>query len=336
LPLNLINCPASWVVSTDPALASAWNGPVSSAWLSTPLGVLAQGKMDDTLCILSVSDSGTELRSLLGYLGMGMPSLPLEPAIKQAILNGFNLIASQAKPSYEVIRQQGHVMSGESQGLLAIGSPSIAVVAIMAAIAIPNLLESRIAANEAAAASALKSTVFPAEAAFQAGNYHDRNKNGVGDFGFFTEMAGGPIPGRTDGVTLSLLPASWNAVNPFINGYHFAIYLPDGAGGALSADHDHDVPATADGPEAGFVAYAWPDSPSVGRRMFAINTGGMVYVTPFRRGDLPPVWNTFIGDHGWGSFRIPLWEIYRGGRGPLAAPPKAHLPPPPQTATPPP
>ena len=49
----------------------------------------------------------------------------------------------------------------------------IAIIAIIAAIAIPNLLESRISSNEAAAASSLKSGVFPAQVQFQAGNYVD-------------------------------------------------------------------------------------------------------------------------------------------------------------------
>src|SRR5271154_7411122 len=110
----------------------------------------------------------------------------------------------------------------------------IAIIAIIAAIAIPNLLESKISANDAAAASSLKSGVFPAEIQFQAGNYQDRDKDGIGDFGFFGAMAGGPIPGRKDNLTLALLPPTWNAVSPVINGYQFSVYIPDGKGGAMS------------------------------------------------------------------------------------------------------
>ncbi len=58
----------------------------------------------------------------------------------------------------------------------------IAIIAIIAAIAIPNLLESRITSQEAAAASALKSGLFPAEVQFQAGDYADADGNGIGTY----------------------------------------------------------------------------------------------------------------------------------------------------------
>ena len=49
----------------------------------------------------------------------------------------------------------------------------IAIIAIIAAIAIPNLLESRITSNESAAATSLKSGLHPAQAQFQGGNYRN-------------------------------------------------------------------------------------------------------------------------------------------------------------------
>ena len=313
LPITLINSASAWVVSTDPTFSGSWAAAANNDWTATPLGTLAKGKLEPTACMFSFSYTATELRTLQGYVGMGLAAAPLQPAEKQAVLNGLNQIIGLAGLSYSVTRQQDKLLSGESQGLLALGSSSPAVVAIIAAIAIPNLLESRVASNEAAAASSLKSGVFPAEVQFQAGNYHDRDKDGIGDFGFFGEMSGGPIAGKPDSPKLALLPAGWNAANPVVNGYRFAVFIPDGHGGALSADQDHDIVGgtPADSPETAFVAYAWPEKHGNGRRAFAITTGGVIFATTFKSGDAPPVWNTLFGLKGWKDPVV--WQPYQRG-----------------------
>jgi len=155
----------------------------------------------------------------------------------------------------------------------------IAIIAIIAAIAIPNLLESRIASNEAAAGTTLKSGIFPAEVQFQAGGYADDaaglrdvatpptgiGGNGIGDFAaMYAQMAGGDIlTGDTDPGTnppLSLLPSSWNAVAPVVNSYVFGIGSNN---------------------ELGFGAGCYPSdqADSIGRRCFAINAAGVIFAT---------------------------------------------------------
>ena len=57
----------------------------------------------------------------------------------------------------------------------------VAVIAIIAAIAIPNLLRSRMSANEAAAIGALR-TISNAEVQFQSGGFLDADADNVGDF----------------------------------------------------------------------------------------------------------------------------------------------------------
>jgi prepilin-type N-terminal cleavage/methylation domain-containing protein len=57
----------------------------------------------------------------------------------------------------------------------------VAVIAIIAAIAIPNLLRSRMSANEAAAIGALR-TISNAEVQFQTGGFVDADNDNVGDF----------------------------------------------------------------------------------------------------------------------------------------------------------
>jgi prepilin-type N-terminal cleavage/methylation domain-containing protein len=94
----------------------------------------------------------------------------------------------------------------------------IAIIAIIAAIAIPNLLESRITANESAAATSLRSGVLPAQTQFQSGGYIDVDLNGRGVYaGNFPSLAGmaiaaGVAPALTTAPnkTLSLMGPQWN------------------------------------------------------------------------------------------------------------------------------
>jgi len=75
----------------------------------------------------------------------------------------------------------------------------IAIIAIIAAIAIPNLLESRVTANEAASAATLKSGYFPAQVQFQAGGYQDGDIDNVGEYGTMDQLTGA-VPAQKGGV----------------------------------------------------------------------------------------------------------------------------------------
>jgi len=145
----------------------------------------------------------------------------------------------------------------------------IAIIAIIAAIAIPNLLESRISSNEAAAASSLKSGVFPAQVQFQSGNYVDNGgpsgatADGIGDFAYVFPALSGATGATSAGlplVPLTLLPNTWETNSPSINSYSFLI-------GSIY--------------EMAFCVAAYPgdQGAGIGRRCFAINTGGTVYAT---------------------------------------------------------
>jgi hypothetical protein len=162
-----------------------------------------------------------------------------------------------------------------------------------------------VAANEAAAASHLKSAVHPAEVQFQGGMYVDDNGNGIGDFGFFSEMSGTPV--GDEKLELSLLPSTWNEPTPLINGYRFAVYLPDDRDGAVDSP---DARRTVKGQgETNFVAYAWPDEEGNGRKMFAITAAGMVYATEWD--GQPPIWNALWGGATSTWKDEPTWKPYR-------------------------
>jgi type II secretory pathway pseudopilin PulG len=265
--------------------------------------------------MIAATDSAAELRSMQGYIGMGLGALPMEPKEKQSVMRAFSFLIANAGLGYEVMQQRGDTLVSEGQSLLGGSSTSIGAIAIIAAIAIPNLLESRVTANEAAAATTLKASVFPAQVQFQGGGYRDLDKDNVGEYGFFHELSGGPVAGRTDDSNLRLMTGEpWKSALPVVNGYHFAIFLPDGNGGALAFDDElpEKVTEVANASERAFVAYAWPVSASTGRRVFAITQVGVVYATTTRglKGE-EPAWNSLFGgdDKGWPD--APVWQPYK-------------------------
>jgi len=163
----------------------------------------------------------------------------------------------------------------------------VAIIAIIAAIAIPNLLSARLNANETSAISTLRN-VSSSQAQFQASAKDDVDNDGTGEFGLFRELSGG-IGVRTaaDASTVG------NVLNPPVlsgafrtmnaagevsrSGYLFHMILPGTAGigvvevpsGALAAALNSDLAETS------WCCYAWPSSYSTsGNRSFFVNQTG--------------------------------------------------------------
>src|SRR5437762_644597 len=65
----------------------------------------------------------------------------------------------------------------------------VAIIAIIAAIAIPNLLSARLNANETSSISTLRN-IGSAESQFQASAKADVDADGTGEFGLFRELSG--------------------------------------------------------------------------------------------------------------------------------------------------
>ena len=69
----------------------------------------------------------------------------------------------------------------------------VAIIAIIAAIAIPNLLRSRMSANESSAIGAMR-TISSSEASFQAAATLDADGDGVGEYGTLGDLEGATPP----------------------------------------------------------------------------------------------------------------------------------------------
>jgi type II secretory pathway pseudopilin PulG len=322
IPLTLICDATHWVATSDATLASTWTTTKDGGWLASPLGKLALEKSTKETFLLAASDSAAELRAMQGYLTLAMGAFPLEPKQKQAVMRGYSNLIANAGLSYEVMHQKDGTLVSEGQSM--IGASSIAVVAIIAAIAIPNLLESRVAANEAAASTTLKAGVFPAQIQFQAGGYRDLDHDNVGEYGFLGELSGGPIAGQANDLQLALLTPTerWNKPLPEANGYRFAMFLADGKGGAFGAEDQQPagLSENANEGERSFIAYAWPIDEDSGRRAFAITHVGTVYATQAKELDgKAPAWNTLFGGEGKNWKDEPQWQHYNRNSNPRRA-----------------
>jgi prepilin-type N-terminal cleavage/methylation domain-containing protein len=123
----------------------------------------------------------------------------------------------------------------------------VAIIAIIAAIAIPNLLSARLNANETAAIATLRN-ISSAQAQFQATAKADLDRDGTGGFGSFIELSGASVV-RGDSVVGKLNPPVLSgafrtptAATGFVSrsGYNFKICLPTPAGLADVPDQDAD------------------------------------------------------------------------------------------------
>jgi prepilin-type N-terminal cleavage/methylation domain-containing protein len=174
----------------------------------------------------------------------------------------------------------------------------VAIIAIIAAIAIPRLMSARLSANEAAAISTLRS-VSSAQAQIQSSNAVDTDADGCGEYAYFAELAGRVALRVPAGVPA--VPAAGAAVdilNPAIlstafgtltgsrvsrQGYLFQMWLPNATAGGLVPGIAEDatggkVAAPFPNPNNGEVmwcCYAWPiDRNRTGNRAFFVNQGG--------------------------------------------------------------
>lgn len=179
----------------------------------------------------------------------------------------------------------------------------VAIIALIAAFAIPALLRARMTANETGAVAGLRSLTAN-QATFQSVCVVDQDEDGTGEYGLLEELAGAAVcRGEVTG-SGSAPPARRNpgefmqqvygqvTVGGYAqkSGYYYVIYLPNMAGGgyvpgdavvsdpaagAIAADVD-----AVDDQEVYWIAYAWPVSAGrSGNRVFTVSVDGTIYFT---------------------------------------------------------
>lgn len=184
----------------------------------------------------------------------------------------------------------------------------VLVIAVLLAIAIPNMMRSRMAANEAACVGDLK-TIATSEGVFARLVEVDQDNDGIGEHGWLAELCGEVCP-RRDASSSNPRPAQPPYISPSFatgagegrgyaehSGYLYRLYLciadptaEDDAGddrsdtGTVSAwgtplnvATDRSIISVQ---ESSFCCHAWPiENHSTGQRAFAVNEVGSVYAT---------------------------------------------------------
>ena len=202
----------------------------------------------------------------------------------------------------------------------------VAIIAIIAAIALPKLMSARISANENAAVATLRS-IAAAQQQLQASCAIDTDADGGGEYGYFGELSGavpmrvydnvsgGAIAGTagTDELTPAYLATPFGSIdaNGFVErqGYLFRIFLPDAAAaGIAEAANGGSGAAFPDSANAEVMwcAYAWPvDCDKTGVRSFFINQEGDVVAYDNRdraytgtAATDTPAWNAALSNAG--------------------------------------
>jgi prepilin-type N-terminal cleavage/methylation domain-containing protein len=193
----------------------------------------------------------------------------------------------------------------------------VAIIAIIAAIAIPGLLRARMSANEGSAIGTLRS-LSTSETQFQSNNIVDQDADGSGEFGLLNELSGATNFRTNTAVSgapanpayLSRALASGGSNYTTKSGYYLEVWLP-GTGAAITdagTTEQNGLDGAAGGGDGNainaqenrWVAYGWPGSwRSSGVRCFVIDQGAEVFAASnelnnnaIYNGDaLRPVWN---------------------------------------------
>lgn len=308
IPISLIRDKGHWVLTSDLTIAGTWTSGSPGGFADTAAAKTLYAKAPAHSYLLGAADTPAVLRTIQGYLGLALAGAEsLTPEQKQAISGAVLRLAGAASTGYLYAAADGKRSDIEARGLLGLGAvPLIGGVAVAQAVMRHQMMgaapeEAKPEGPEQKAIANLESVVFPAEIQFQSSAYLDQDGDKTGEYATLAELTGTvPPAGKTETEALF-------AYKPgeALDGYIYAIYLPDGKGGALSSDTKARKAdkAAADAQEQHFVIYAWP-ADKTHSRMFAIDQSGAPYEQPFT-GE-KPVWNSLYGGQGWDS--VPAWQ----------------------------
>jgi prepilin-type N-terminal cleavage/methylation domain-containing protein len=188
----------------------------------------------------------------------------------------------------------------------------VVIIAILASLAVPHMVSARVATQEAAAISTLRS-ISSAQAQLQSSNAIDTDDNGAGEFGCLGELTGarplrvsaGGAPAAGLAGTDELRPPALAPVLGRLDangvvlhkGYVYQLYLPtagaapvglpEAAGGGFTAG---PFPDPSNG-QLLWCAYTWPyEAGRTGRRAFFVSEDGEVLASTNRGAGGTPVY----------------------------------------------
>lgn len=169
----------------------------------------------------------------------------------------------------------------------------VAILAVVAAISVPNLVSARVTANETTAMATLR-MLATAQAQNQAGGYVDADDDGTGEYGFFRELSGAHgVRVTGDGSNVGelidppIISGAFRNISPTgtvsRSGYVYRIVLPSASGAAIEerpAGVFAGGSVDANLAETTWCALAWPvNYRTTGNRSFFVSQTGDVLAT---------------------------------------------------------
>ncbi len=159
----------------------------------------------------------------------------------------------------------------------------VTIIAVIAGIAVPNLLSARSNANDKAVIAALRALVT-AQQMSRTNATIDVNRNGQGEAGTLSELAGFDV---LRGSTSTLRPAVLSATlgdldaNGYaqVHGFYFALYLPDNTGRGIIGSQANLANVDSTLAESCWTCVAWPrDINAQGPGVYFTNQTGDILV----------------------------------------------------------
>lgn len=161
-----------------------------------------------------------------------------------------------------------------SRRLALLAASGLALVAGLAYVAVPPILRSRMQANETRAI-ALANRLALAEEQFQQIGIRDGDGDGIGEYGYFPQLAEAGMLDRWLAEEARDLEG-----DVVVDGYRFRLFLPLDGGSPRRGTHPLPIfePADADDQETSWVCYAWPEVRELtGWRAFVVNQEASIY-----------------------------------------------------------
>ncbi len=311
IPVQLAATKEHWLLSSDIQLVTSWLAGTPGGWCDTPPGKTALAHAPPKATVIGASDTQAVLTTIAGFAALALNgNAGLAPQDKQALMQGLNRLAALSSSGWLVAYPDSSLSVIEDRGLIGFGVLAGAAVIGDLAYLTEKPKGDLPDAAAAAAVGVLTTQLLPGEQAFQKGAYLDQDGDGKGEFGLLSELAGLRATPSTPTGVLQLVDAQ--LAGGAVDGYRYAIFLPDGRGGAMSepagaAPRPANL-AAAKQQARHFVAYAWPVAASAaGGRMFAITEAGVVYSAP--ASGHAPAWNELFAGAGWEA--APSWARYQ-------------------------
>lgn len=158
------------------------------------------------------------------------------------------------------------------------------VFGVLAGVAVPNLLSSRLAANEAAVIATMRA-ISTAQFQFHSSGELDANADTGYEYATFGELAAiDNLRGTDAKITRNLLSTGSAEVDAVgwatHHGYHFCLYLPDAAGVGVPGMPANEGSIDPEQAHRYWTCVAWPTTAGgTGRRAFFVNQQGQVLQT---------------------------------------------------------